>query len=57
MEEPPMYEVAQCRTGELEGRKPLKTEAEARALAAKLAKDRGEAFQVWDEKRMLDVIG
>lgn len=51
-----MYEVARCSTGLLDGRQPVATEEEARAVAGKLAKETGEAFQVWDDKRLLDVV-
>lgn len=52
-----MYEIARNRTGLLEDRKPVGTEAEARAMAVTLAQEQGEAFQVWDETRLIDVIG
>lgn len=51
-----MFEVAQNSSGLLEGRKPVSTEAEASAIALKLAQDRGEAFQVWGPKGLIDVI-
>lgn len=52
-----MYEIARNRTGLLDGRKPVSTESEARVIARNLAQEQGEAFQVWDETRLIDVIG
>ena len=51
-----VYEIAINSTGLLEGRTPIATESEARAVAAALAREHGEAFQLWDEKKMIDVI-
>lgn len=51
-----MYEIARNSTGLLDGRKPVRTEVEARIIAARLAQQQGEAFQIWDNARLLDVI-
>lgn len=51
-----MYEIACNASGLLEGRKPISNEADARMEAQRLANERGEAFQLWDSSRMLDVI-
>ena len=51
-----MYEIACNNTGLLEGRKPVESETEARAIAFSLAKERGEAFQLWDQAQMIAVI-
>lgn len=51
-----MFEIARNSSGLLDGRKPVSTEAEARDLARALANRDGEAFQVWDDTKMLDVI-
>lgn len=50
------FEIARNSTGLLDGRLPIPCEAEARAVAAALAEEHGEAFQLWDNKRMIDVI-
>lgn len=51
------FEIARNSSGLLEGRKPISTEVEARTVAAALAQERGEAFQLWNDTRMIDVIG
>ncbi|MGF6996753.1 hypothetical protein [Paraburkholderia sp. GAS32] len=51
------FEVARNSTGLVDGREPLPTEVEARIIAATLAVQHGEAFQVWGNKSLLDVIG
>lgn len=51
-----MFEIACNQNGLLEGRHPTDTEAGARALAQTLADHRGEAFQLWDDTGMIDVI-
>ncbi|ART57226.1 hypothetical protein CBP36_20175 (plasmid) [Acidovorax carolinensis] len=51
-----MYEVANNNSGMLEGRKPVSTEVEARAIAAALAKEHGHAYQVWGPAGMIDVV-
>lgn len=51
-----MFEIARNNTGLLEGRKPVATEKEARLIAANLAHETGEAYQVWNSERMIDVI-
>lgn len=50
------YEIARNSTGLLDGRKPVTSEAQARAIATALAQEHGEAFQIWDNRRMIDVI-
>jgi hypothetical protein len=51
-----MYEIARNSSGLLDGRKPFENEGEARATAQALADEHGEAFQLWDSARMIDVI-
>lgn len=48
------FEIARNSTGLLDSRLPIPCEAEARAAAAALAEEHGEAFQLWDHKRMID---
>lgn len=51
-----MFEIARNSTGLVEGRQPVPTENEARAIAAALVAQTGEAYQLWDATRMVDVI-
>lgn len=50
------FEIARNSTGLLDGRKPIQCESSARATAAALANEHGEAFQLWDDTRLIDVI-
>lgn len=51
-----MFEIARNCTGLLDGRQPYQTEAGARAQAQALANNSGEAFQLWNSSRIIDVI-
>ena len=51
-----MFEIARNSTGLLDGRQPIHTEEGARNEAQQLANQHGEAFQLWDRTRLIDVI-
>lgn len=51
-----MFEIARNSTGLTEGRNPLQSEGEARAVALALATKHGEAFQLRDATGLIDVI-
>lgn len=51
-----IFEIARSSTGLLDGRSPISNVQIAREYASALAQKHGEAFQLWNEKSMMDVI-